>query len=116
MVAMSLRGSTIVRMLARVDAGDPDAGGIDVSTEFIIEVRSPTGRRWDYSSGPGISALEPEAGDLKQRFDWFARDHFGDLLRDLRADGYDGTDPPPGYAITWDVTSAALAVQRRADL
>jgi hypothetical protein len=114
MSVVAPRGFAIARMLAVVDAYGPDAG-FDVSTEFTIEVRSRTGRLFTYTSGTGVGPLDPNVGDLTLWFDWSARDNFEDLLLDLRRDGFEGSDPPTGYEIEWEITDAARETQRRRD-
>ena len=101
-------------MLAVVDTNGPP-GGFEVSTDFTIEVRDRSGRLWKYSSGPSCGALDPNVGDLAQWFDLWARDRFGDLLTDLRRDGFDGPDLPVDYDLAWEITDAAHETQRRCD-
>ena len=90
-------------------------GGLEVSTQFTIEVRGRSGRLWQYSSGLGVGPLDPGVGDLAQWFDFWARDRFGELLADLYRDGFDGASPPAGYEIIWEITDAARDTQRRCD-
>ena len=114
MSVVAPRGFTIARILALVDVDGPDAG-FDVSTEFTIEVRGPTGRLFSYTSGTGVGPLDPNLGDLTHWFDRLARDNFEDLLLDVRRDGFEGLDPPTGYEIEWEITDAARETQRRCD-
>jgi hypothetical protein len=112
---MSLRGSSIVRIVGRVDAYGEAATTTQLSTELTIEVRDRSGRCWDYNSGTGVWPAVADESDLAHRFDFWARDQFDDLMRDVQADGYDGAVPSPGYAIEWRITAAAHETQQRAD-
>lgn len=111
---MSLRGSSIVRIVARVDAyGEATCSG-ELSTELTIEVRDRTGGSWDYSSGTGVWPVAADDGDMARRFDFWAREQFDDLMRDVQADGYDGATPSLGDEIEWLITAAAHETQQQA--
>jgi hypothetical protein len=101
---MGLRSAAIERMIATVDATEEHRV---VKVALCVEIRSRTGRVWEYSDGPAVIPLEQQPQDLKQQLDFFVRDRFEELLDDVQRDGYDGPRPSPGVEIEWLIADAA---------
>ena len=107
-----------MRVVARIGLEAERSDRLEVRTEVGVAIEAgDTERRssYSYSPGPGIADVRPDAGDLSEAFDFFARDQVGDAVRDMRAHGYDGPDPLDVEPLSWEIDPAVLAAQARLD-
>ena len=112
---MSLSGAAVTRMCACIGlhAAHPDR--LEVTTDFGVQVRAPSGHDFKYASGMGIADVPPRAGPLENFFGRFARDNFEDLLTGMRNDGYDGAKPLDVHLIDWQIGDDVRDAQLRLD-
>ena len=116
MQAMSLHGARVEAVLAVLELEAEHGDHVDVRDEFVVVVRGPSGSQCRYGSGPGIARVTRGTPPLQQHFDFLARDSLGDLVTDMRDDGYDGPDPLTEFTIEWRIsTDVAEALHRLAD-
>ena len=99
-------------MTATADV-DPHAAG-ELLLTFTVEVAGRTGRRWEYGTGPLPVHTTEDGDELTEHFDFLARDKFGELLHDVYADGYDGSQLKTDFSIEWAVSDAARESWQRA--
>jgi hypothetical protein len=78
-----------------------------------VHVTAADGRKYVYASGPGVADVPRGAGDLEEFFDFLARESVGELLEDMRADGYDGPDPPSEHDIEWRIGDAVATAHTK---
>ena len=113
---MSLNGASVEEVLAVIDLEAVYGDRIDVRNEFVVVARGRSGSQCRYASGPGIAPVPAGTRAFQDHFDFLARDAIGDLVADMREDGYDGPDPLARCPIEWRISpSASEALSRLGD-